>query len=112
MKCGEGGGARFFLGHPVTAGGADAVARAAARSAVRRLSVLVVEDEEAVRRAMALLARRLGHEVTTAGRFVEATERLAQRAARYDSLLVDGQPEEGRTGFDPFDTLRCEGQAC
>src|SRR5207247_10679943 len=83
----EGGGARLSLELPVDAGSADAAARAAARSAVRRLSVLVVEDEEAVRRAMALLARRLGHEVTTVGRFVEATERLAQRAARYDALL-------------------------
>src|SRR5437660_6899064 len=85
----EGGGARLSLELPVDAGIADAAAQAAARSATRRLSVLVVEDEEAVRRAMALLARRLGHEVTTVGRFVEATERLAQRDARYDALLVD-----------------------
>jgi len=72
--------------------------------------VLVVEDEEAVRRAMALLARRLGHEVTTVGRFVEATERLAQRDARYDALLVDVHLDEAHTGFDLFDQLRTEGQ--
>ena len=106
----EGGGARLSLELPVDAGSADAAARAAARSAVRRLSVLVVEDEEAVRRAMALLARRLGHEVTTVGRFVEATERLAQRDARYDALLVDVHLDEAHTGFDLFDHLRSEGQ--
>src|SRR5256885_13425956 len=72
----EGGGARLSFELPVDAGSADAAAQAAARSAPRRLSVLVVEDEEAVRRAMALLAKRLGHEGTTVGRFVEATERL------------------------------------
>src|SRR3989475_62316 len=106
----EGGGARLSFELPVDAGIADAAAQAAARSATRRLSVLVVEDEEAVRRAMALLARRLGHEVTTVGRFVEATERLAQRDARYDALLVDVHLDEAHTGFDLFDQLRTEGQ--
>ena len=106
----EGGGARLSLELPVDAGSTDAAAQAAARSAARRLSVLVVEDEEAVRRAMALLAKRLGHEVTTVGRFVEATERLAQAGARYDALLVDVHLDEAHTGFDLFDHLRTEGQ--
>ena len=106
----EGGGARLSFELPVDAGSADAAAQAAARSAARRLSVLVVEDEEAVRRAMALLAKRLGHDVTTVGRFVEATECLAQPDARYDALLVDVHLDEAHTGFDLFDRLRTEGQ--
>src|SRR5439155_591707 len=83
---------------------------AAGRPAGQRLSVLVVEDEEAVRRAMALLAKRLGHEVTTVGRFADATERLAQPGARYDALLVDVHLDEAHTGFDLFDHLRTAGQ--
>ncbi len=70
----------------------------------------VVEDEEAVRRAMALLTRRLGHDVTAAGRFSEATERLAQGDARYDALLVDVHLDEAHTGFELFEHLRTEGR--
>ncbi len=106
----EGGGAKLSLELPVDAGSADTAAQAAARAPEKRLSVLVVEDEEAVRRAMALLAKRLGHEVTTVGRFVEATERLAQGGARFDALLVDVHLDEAHTGFDLFDHLRTEGQ--
>src|SRR5207249_5952654 len=65
------GGARLSFELPVDAGSADAAAHAAARKGGQRLSVLVVEDEEAVRRAMALLTRRLGHDVTAAGRFTD-----------------------------------------
>src|SRR6059036_2288399 len=104
------GGARLSFELPVDAGSADAAAQAAAGSEARRLSVLVVEDEEAVRRAMALLTKRLGHEVTTVGRFADATERLAQPGARYDALLVDVHLDEAHTGFDLFDHLRTAGQ--
>src|SRR6266446_5034280 len=85
-------------------------ARGGGRPAVRRLSLLVVEDEEAVRRAMALLAKRLGHDVTTVGRFADAPERLGQPGARYDALLVDVHLDEAHTGFDLFDFLRTAGQ--
>src|SRR5213593_3260043 len=49
---------------PIDAGAGDDAARSATRPAGKRLALLVVEDEDAVRRAMALLAKRLGHEVT------------------------------------------------
>jgi len=106
----EGGGARLSFELPADAGSPDAAARAPGRPAGQRLSLLVVEDEEAVRRAMALLAKRLGHEVTTVGRFADATERLAQPGARYDALLVDVHLDEAHTGFDLFDHLRTAGQ--
>jgi signal transduction histidine kinase/ActR/RegA family two-component response regulator len=106
---GGGGGARLSFELPVDAGGVDTAVQAAARPAVPRLSVLVVEDEAAVRRAMALLGKRLGHDVTTVGRFGEATERLAQPGARYDALLVDVHLDEAHTGFDLFEHLRAEG---
>ena len=104
------GGARLSFELPVDAGSADVAAQAAAGKRGQRLSVLVVEDEEAVRRAMALLTRRLGHDVTAAGRFTEATERLAQGDARYDALLVDVHLDEAHTGFEVFEHLRTEGR--
>jgi len=106
----EGGGARLSFELPVDGGSTEGAARAGGRPAVQRLPVLVVEDEESVRRAMALLAKRLGHEVTTVGRFADATERLAQANVRYDALLVDVHLDEAHTGFDLFDHLRTEGQ--
>ncbi len=106
----EGGGARLSFELPVDAGSPDAATRGGRRPAVQRLSLLVVEDEEAVRRAMALLAKRLGHDVTTVGRFADATERLGQPDARYDALLVDVHLDEAHTGFDLFDFLRTAGQ--
>ena len=106
----EGGGARLSFELPVDAGDAGAGSEAGAQSDSRRLSVLVIEDEDSVRRAMALLAKRLGHEVTTVGRFVDATERLAAPDARYDALLVDVHLDDEHTGFDLFARLREEGQ--
>src|SRR5437870_5431679 len=70
----EGGGARLSFELPVEAGDASARSAADPASDSRRLSVLVIEDEDSVRRAMALLAKRLGHEVTSVGRFAGATE--------------------------------------
>jgi two-component system NtrC family sensor kinase len=106
----EGGGARLSFELPVDAGADAAGIARAARAATKRLTVLVVEDEEAVRRAMALLAKRLGHDVTTVGRYAEATERLAAAEARYDAFLVDVHLDEAHTGFDLFEQLRAEGK--
>lgn len=106
----EGGGAQLSFELPVDVGAADPAAQTAARVGGKSLSVLVVEDQESVRRAMALLAKRLGHQVTTVGRFDEATRRLAEPGSRYDALLVDVHLDEAHTGFDLFDMLRSEGQ--
>jgi len=106
----EGGGARLSFELPVDAGDPGARSAAAAGSDSRRLSVLVLEDEDSVRRAMALLAKRLGHEVTTVGRYADATERLAAPDARYDALLVDVHLDDEHTGFDLFERLREEGR--
>ena len=106
----EGGGARLSFELPVDAGDASAGSAAAAGADSRRLKVLVIEDEDSVRRAMALLAKRLGHEVTTVGRFADATEQLAAPNARYDALLVDVHLDEEHTGFDLFERLREEGK--
>ena len=106
----EGGGARLSFELPIDAGAGDDAARSATRPAGKRLALLVVEDEDAVRRAMALLAKRLGHEVTSVGRFAEATERLKDGGARYDALLIDVHLDEAHTGFELFDYLQTEGR--
>jgi signal transduction histidine kinase/ActR/RegA family two-component response regulator len=106
----EGGGAQLSFELPVDAGAADVAALRASKAPERRLSILVVEDEEMVRRAMALLAKRLGHEVTAVGRFDEAAQRLSDPAGRYDALLVDVHLDEAHTGFDLFERLRVEGR--
>ena len=106
----EGGGARLSFELPVDAGDAGAGSKAASGADGRRLSVLVIEDEDSVRRAMALLAKRLGHEVTTVARFDDATERLAVPNVRYDALLVDVHLDDEHTGFDLFERLRVEGR--
>jgi two-component system NtrC family sensor kinase len=106
----EGGGAQLSFEVPVDAQGTTAEARDAARPAEKRFSVLVVEDDEAVRRAVALLAKRLGHQVTAVGRFEDAAGRLGDPATRYDALLVDVHLDEEYTGFELFERLRGEGR--
>ncbi len=106
----EGGGARLSFELPVDAGDARAGSAADSTADSRRLKVLVIEDEDSVRRAMALLAKRLGHEVTTVGRYADATERLAAPNVRYDALLVDVHLDDEHTGFDLFERLREEGR--
>ncbi len=77
----------------------------------RRLTILVVENEENVRRGTVLLATRLGHHVTAVAGFAEALRSLRQNAgdARYDALLVDIHLEDGHTGFELFEALRAQG---
>src|SRR2546425_6006698 len=58
----EGGGARLAFELPADAGAVEVVAAAGTASAPRSLAVLVVEDEESVRRGMVLLAKRLGQD--------------------------------------------------
>jgi len=71
--------------------------------------VLIVEDEETVRRGMLRMAERLGHRVASVSGFDEAVACL-QGAGSYDALLVDVHLEEAHSGFDLFDTLRLEGR--
>jgi signal transduction histidine kinase len=106
----EGGGARLAFELPIdTAPVADQTG-AGSRAPERALRVLVVEDEESVRRGMVLLAKRLGHEVTSVPGYAEAARRLAESAAAYDALLVDVHLDEAHTGFDLFEQLRAEGR--
>src|SRR5207245_4273931 len=61
----EGGGARLAFELPIDTARAADTAAVGSRPPERSLRVLVVEDEESVRRAMGLRAKGPGHEVTS-----------------------------------------------
>ncbi len=106
----EGGGACLAIEVPIDTAPAEPPPEAGARQATRPLSVLVVEDEDSVRRGIARMTERLGHRVTTVVGFDEAVVRLHNPKERYDALIVDVHLEAGHSGFDLFETLRLEGQ--
>src|SRR5216110_907544 len=91
-------------------GAVAAPAPAGTRPAPRSLAVLVVEDEESVRRGMVLLAERLGHNVTSVAGFDEATRVLSDPGARYDAVLVDVHLDGAHSGFDVFEALQRQGR--
>ena len=103
------GGARLVLELP--AEGTPVVGETAPRVTrpTRPLSVIIVEDEATVRRAVTLMAERLGHRVTAAHGLAEARRLLAE-PTRYDALLVDVHLDEAHTGFELFDDLRLQGR--
>src|SRR5437773_693083 len=106
----EGGGARLEFELPIDREPAVATAADGFHAPERSLRVLVIEDEESVRRGMVLLAKRLGHEVTSVPGYDDARRQLAEPAARYDALIVDVHLDEAHTGFDLFEELRVEGR--
>ena len=106
----EGGGARLAFEVPMDTAPPAVPAATSFQPATRRLSVLVVEDEESVRRGMVLLAKRLGHDVTSVGGFGAAARQLEEAGARYDAFLVDVHLDEAHSGFDLFEQLRLEGR--
>src|SRR5438034_569091 len=71
---------------------------------------VAIEDEESVRRGMVLLAKRLGHEVTSVPGYDDARRQLAEPAPPYDALIVDVHLDEAHSGFDLFEELRVEGR--
>src|SRR5205823_3820036 len=106
----EGGGARLEFELPIDREPAVDTAADGFHAPERSLRVLVVEDEESVRRGMVLLAKRLGHEVTSVPGYDDARRQLAEPAAHYDALVVDVHLDEAHTGFDLFEELRVEGR--
>ena len=106
----EGGGARLGIELPVDPAHAPPPTAGPFRPADRPLSVLVVDDEETVRRGLIRMAERLGHRVASAPSLAEAIVQLQAADARFDALLLDVHLDEANSGFDLFDTLRQEGR--
>jgi signal transduction histidine kinase len=107
----DGSGARLSFELPLETGVVPEPPPSGVRRAARPLKVLIVEDLPALRRGMELLARRLGHEPTTAAGLAEARAFLADPARDFEALLVDVHLEEGHSGFELFEELRKEGNA-
>ena len=66
----------------------DVAARRSADRSLRKLSVLLVDDEDLVRFATAEMARELGHKVTEAGSGDVALEKLAE-GGEFDVVITD-----------------------
>ena len=106
----DGRGARLSFELPLETAVAAPSMPPGARRAARPLKVLIVEDLPTLRRAMELLARRLGHEPTTVAGLAEAQALLADPRVDFEAFLIDVHLEEGHSGFDLFEQLRDEGQ--
>ncbi len=106
----DGSGARVAIELLAETAAATVQERIGFQRAKQPLSVLVVEDEESVRRGVVRMAERLGHRVTSAASFSEALARLRPATEHYDALLFDVHLDEPHGGFDLFHTLRREGQ--
>ncbi|HEX4601060.1 MAG TPA: ATP-binding protein, partial [Gemmatimonadales bacterium] len=106
----EGGGAGVAIELPVDTAPTPDRPDAGAVPPARPLSVLLIEDEEPVRRGIGRMAERLGHHVTAVPGFTDAVAHLRNPDERYDALIVDVHLEDAHTGFDVYETLRLEGQ--
>lgn len=106
----EGSGARLSFELPVEVG--DPVTRTSTSRlrAARPLRVLVIDDQEPIRRGIELMAKRLGHDTAAVGGAADALERFADRGAEFDAFLVDVHLEGSRTGFELFEALLQEGE--
>lgn len=79
-----------------------------ARSSARSLSILVVDDDDMVRRVLRDILVRLGHEVEEASSVEEALRLAANNATGYDCMVVDVLMPE-RDGFAFIESLRGAG---
>jgi CheY-like chemotaxis protein len=71
-----------------------------------RETILVVEDEESVRRLAVSCLQRLGYRVLEASNGVEALQRWNEVAGRIDLLLTDKVMPEGINGLELAERLR------
>lgn len=106
----EGGGARLAIELLVETSTPEAVPPEAGGGPMRPLSLLVVEDQENVRRGMMLMARRLGHSAAGVATVEEAIRRLHSGESEFNALVVDVHLDEANTGFDLYQALEREGR--
>lgn len=70
--------------------------------------ILIVDDESAIREAMASLLSSWGHSVITAGSGDEAMMRLARHPVRPDVIISDLRLRDNENGIEVIDALRAE----
>jgi CheY-like chemotaxis protein len=73
---------------------------------VPRGRIAVIDDEAAIREAMAALLTGWGHEVVTAGSGEEAVRRLARAGAPPDLIICDYRLRDGENGIAVIERLR------
>jgi CheY-like chemotaxis protein len=70
------------------------------------LRILVVDDEPAITRMVAMMLGPHGHDVTIAGSGEEALDRLADAEAPFDLILSDLGLGDGMNGWDLLERVR------
>ena len=90
VETAEGAGTTFTITLPLAAGPADhAGAGAGPAPRQRRATILLAEDEDAVRRSVQRLLERDGHRVLAAPDGAAALQLLVERAGQVDLVLTD-----------------------
>jgi signal transduction histidine kinase/FixJ family two-component response regulator len=99
-QIGQGTTFRVFL--PAAAGGATPAGLSAATPAVRggRETILIVEDEPAVRGLVCTSLERYGYQVRTASSGAEALKEWSERLNEIDLLLTDVVMPDGVSGWE------------
>lgn len=106
----QGRGSCFQVTLPLVAAdaGDEPPAEKAAFGALATGLVVVIDDEAAIREAMATLLGGWGYEVVSAGSGEDAIGRLATCPARPDLIISDYRLRDGETGAEVIDRLRSE----
>ncbi|MEK7678297.1 MAG: ATP-binding protein [Verrucomicrobiota bacterium] len=99
---------KVFLPAAATAGQRPTPASAQPTTRGGHETILVVEDEAAVRQVAVMCLRRLGYQVLEAGNGVEALRLWEGRQRRIDLLLTDMVMPEGLSGLDLAERLRLD----
>jgi len=106
LRSWPGRGSCFEILVPLAPGAAPGKTEKVAPTLFPRGRIAVIDDEAAIREAMAALLTGWGHEVITAGSGAEAALRLAGEAARPDLIICDYRLRDGENGIAVIERLR------
>jgi two-component system, sensor histidine kinase len=106
----EGHGSCFEVSVPMVTGGIPASRDApeATSGAFAHGFIVVIDDELAIRNAMAALLAGWGHETVVVGSGDEAMRQLSIRAQRPDLIICDYRLRDGENGIRVIERLRSE----
>ncbi len=105
----EGEGARFLIYLPAAARPRKEAARDVRKAAPGKGKILVMDDDDMIRRMMAMLLKRLGYDCRTAENGEAALAAYASEAAAgapFDAVALDLIVESGMGGFETLKELK------